>query len=288
MAFEPQPGLNIAALSRKTGVPAHTLRKWEQRYGVLTPARTTGGQRRYSEVDVARVTWLRDRLRDGYRIGAAAAMLTEAAAPPPASTRDLRAALLAAVERVDVDATERILDQAFALHPLETVGDELLAPVLTEVGARWEAGALSVAQEHMLSAAIRGRIIRLLADRRPAVRGRALLACGPGERHELGLLMLGALLAADGWSVVYLGAETPVVDALAIAAQVEADVACFSVTLAQHVEALANELPATRPRRPEVVVGGPTVDRRLAGLLGARYAGPSASRALRALARLAA
>jgi MerR family transcriptional regulator, light-induced transcriptional regulator len=288
MAFEPQPGLNIAALARKTGVPAHTLRKWEQRYGVLAPARTTGGQRRYTEVDVARVTWLRDRLKDGYQIGAAAALLAATEAPPATSTRDLRAALLAAVERVDVDGTERILDQAFALHPFETVADELLAPVLTEVGTRWETGALSVAQEHMLSAAIRGRIIRLLADRRPAVRGRVVLACAPGERHELGLLVLGALLAADGWSVVYLGAETPVVDALAIATQVDADVACFSVTLAQHVEVLAKELPQARARRPEIVVGGPPVDRRLAALLGARYAGPSASGAVRALARLAA
>ena len=77
MPCPPESGLNIAALARKTGVPAHTLRKWEQRYGVLTPARTTGGQRRYTEVDVARVTWLRDRLEDGYRIGQAAALLTD-------------------------------------------------------------------------------------------------------------------------------------------------------------------------------------------------------------------
>src|SRR4051794_41935098 len=68
-------GLNIAALSRRTGVAADTLRKWEQRYGVLRPARTTGGQRRYSELDIDRVEWLRARLAEGYRIGEAAALL---------------------------------------------------------------------------------------------------------------------------------------------------------------------------------------------------------------------
>ena len=55
-----------------------TLRKWEQRYGVLRPERTAGGQRRYSETDVQRVEWLRDRIRDGWRIGEAARVIDEA------------------------------------------------------------------------------------------------------------------------------------------------------------------------------------------------------------------
>jgi MerR family transcriptional regulator, light-induced transcriptional regulator len=65
-------GLNIAALAQRTGVPPDTLRKWEQRYHILQPDRTAGGQRRYSERDVARVEWLRERLDEGYRIGEAA------------------------------------------------------------------------------------------------------------------------------------------------------------------------------------------------------------------------
>src|ERR671927_250170 len=67
--------LNIAALSRRTGVAPDTLRKWEQRYQILRPTRTAGGQRRYSERDVARVEWLCARLAEGYRIGEAAQLL---------------------------------------------------------------------------------------------------------------------------------------------------------------------------------------------------------------------
>jgi len=82
------PTLNIAAFARRTGVPPDTIRKWEQRYGVLRPERTTGGQRRYSEEDVARVEWLKARLGEGYRIREAAALLgsaplAAAATPPP-------------------------------------------------------------------------------------------------------------------------------------------------------------------------------------------------------------
>ncbi|MGZ8650288.1 MAG: MerR family transcriptional regulator [Solirubrobacteraceae bacterium] len=287
MPCPPEPGLNIAALARKTGVPAHTLRKWEQRYGVLTPARTTGGQRRYSEVDVARVTWLRDRLEDGYRIGQAAALLTTPDAPPATTPAELRRELLAAVERTDVEATERLLDQAFALHPLETATEEVIAPLLVEVGARWENGEVSVVQEHLISAAVRGRIIRLLVDRRPGIRGRAVLACPNGERHELGLLILAALLTADGWGIAYLGAETPADGALALAVALEADVICFSVTLAEHVAAVKTALAGERARRPDVVIGGRAVDRELARALRARYVGDTARRALPALARLA-
>src|SRR5918998_4819726 len=87
---------NIAALARRTGVAPDTLRKWEQRYGILRPTRTAGGQRRYSELDVARVEWLRDRLSEGYRIGEAATLL--AASPEAARTADeLRDALVRAV-----------------------------------------------------------------------------------------------------------------------------------------------------------------------------------------------
>src|SRR5947209_15218106 len=81
-------GLNIAALAQRTGVPPDTLRKWEQRYRILQPDRTSGGQRRYSERDVARVEWLRERLSQGYRIGEAARLLGTVGGEPARSARD--------------------------------------------------------------------------------------------------------------------------------------------------------------------------------------------------------
>ena len=81
-------GLNIAALARRTGVAPDTLRKWEQRYAILQPSRTSGGQRRYSERDVARVEWLRERLDEGYRIGEAASLLGSVGPTPARSARD--------------------------------------------------------------------------------------------------------------------------------------------------------------------------------------------------------
>ena len=72
--------LNIAALARRTGVPADTIRKWEQRYGVLRSAADERRPAPLSDEDVARVEWLKARLADGYRIGEAAALARRRAA----------------------------------------------------------------------------------------------------------------------------------------------------------------------------------------------------------------
>jgi methanogenic corrinoid protein MtbC1 len=251
------PTLNIAALTKRTGVPADTIRKWEQRYGVLKPQRTAGGQRRYSEVDVARVEWLKARVGEGYRIGEAAALLGDDALALAVDAPDeLREALVDATARGDATAVERLVAQAIALRPLEESLLDVLAPTLVAVGERWHAGEISVAHEHMTSSVVRGAVQRLLADARGSVRGLGVLACAPGERHEIGLLMLAALLRADGWQVAYLGADTPVDDALDLAHQLRAAAVCFSATMAAHADALREALDARPAPHATVLVGG--------------------------------
>lgn len=252
------PWLNIAALTKRTGVPADTIRKWEQRYGVLKPHRTAGGQRRYSEVDVARVEWLKARLGEGYRIGEAAALLGDDALAVE-SVDELRHALLDATAHGDSSAVQRLVTQSLALRSLEEALLDVLAPALVAVGERWQAGEVTVAQEHLASGIVRGAVQRLVADARGSVRGVAVLACAPGELHEIGLLMLAALLRADGWQVAYLGADTPVHEAFELADQLGAAAVCFSATLREHAAALRTALDAEPPARVPVVVGGRAV-----------------------------
>lgn len=282
------PGLNISALARRTGVAPDTLRKWEQRYAILRPRRTAGGQRRYSEADVARVDWLRARLGEGYRIGEAAALLGIEQRAVSRTPDELRAAILEAAERGDGDAAGRLLDQCFALHALEAALSRVVVPLLRELGEGWEQGRFSVAQEHLLSGAVRTRLDRLLADARGSVRGVAVLACAPGEQHELGLLMVAVLLRADGWQVGYLGANTPLGDALDLAEIVDASVLGLSVGMPERLEQLEAELAGLKvPRRLALVLGGRGVDAEGAKRLGARYVDTNLRSTVTALRRLA-
>src|SRR6201999_3723609 len=106
-----------------------------------------------------------------------------------------------------------LVDQAFALHGVDATLEEILTPLLATVGDRWERGEISVAEEHFLSETVRSRLGHLLADTGGGVRGSAVLACAPGEQHELGLMMVAIGLRRDGWKIFYLGANTPLDDA---------------------------------------------------------------------------
>lgn len=250
-------GLNIAAVARRTGIASDTLRKWERRYGVLRPNRTTGGQRRYDDSDVARVEWLRDRLAEGLRISEAAALLDPAGEIAVASAGELRDALVEAAHAGDPVVLASLVEQAFTLHPVARAIEEIVQPALETIGGGWVDRSGAIAEEHLLTETVRARLERMLADRRPGVRGKAVLACGPEERHDLGLLALAVLLQADGWLVAYVGADIPLDAVVELAEQIDADVLCVSVTLPASYERVVAELSEVAlPERLRVVVGG--------------------------------
>jgi DNA-binding transcriptional MerR regulator len=281
--------LNIAALSRRTGVAPDTLRKWELRYGVLCPTRTGGGQRRYTEHDVARVEWLRDRLREGWRIGEASRVLQESETPALDDPVELRDALIEAARSTTPAEIEPLLDQTFAVLPYETALSDVIVPALRWVGDEWHGGRITVAQEHALSAKVRARLQFLLSDTRGGVLGTAVLACAPGEQHEIGLLMIALLLRADGWHVEYLGQDTPVAEAYSFARSVGATLLCVSAARRESLEALQAGLAAIEPGSPPALVaGGRAVGPEEAQLLRAAYVPGDFTRTAARLRRLAA
>jgi methanogenic corrinoid protein MtbC1 len=96
---------------------------------------------------------------------------------------------------------------------------------------------------------VRSRLGHLLADTGGGIRGVAVLACAPGELHELGLMMVAIALRRDGWKVLYLGADTPIESAVRLAQRESARVLAISATTAQ-----LDDVPAVDG--VEVIVGG--------------------------------
>lgn len=246
--------MNIQAVARRTGIPSATLRKWEQRYGVLKPERTAGSHRRYSERDVLRVEWLKARLAEGFRIGEAARLLGGDGAGVATDVAGLREEIVAAAVAPDAGRIVHALDQSFSLYPPADAIVQVIDPALERMGELWSSGEVTVALEHQLSELVRAKLRGLLNGTVRGPRGGAVLCCVPGERHELGLLSLAVLMNADGWSVAYLGADTPLANAAELADSIGAHVLCVSATMAENAHAAGDELAALEEGFPNLTI----------------------------------
>ena len=143
---------------------------------------------------------------------------------------------------------------------VEQIYLHLLAPAQVEVGARWRARRLSVADEHLATEITLRQMERLreqLVSR--SVPGRqAIVTCVEGEGHAIGAQMLADFLLIDGWSIDYLGASTPTGDLVELVARRRPDLVALSVTQAEHlhaVTAVATALSGLAPA-PKVLAGG--------------------------------
>jgi DNA-binding transcriptional MerR regulator len=213
--------LRIGQLAKRTGVSPELLRAWEQRYRLLQPTRTTGGFRLYSAADEARVQRMQRLVAGGLAAAQAARLVLsgdepapQAASPPATTLEDAADDLTASLDRLDEQAANTALDRLFAAYTVETVLQEVILPYLHRLGERWATGEVSVAQEHFASNLLRGRLLGLAQGWGQGRGPGAILACVPGEHHELGLLAFGVALRRRGWRITYLGTDSPI-DAVA-------------------------------------------------------------------------
>jgi MerR family transcriptional regulator, light-induced transcriptional regulator len=212
------PGyLRIGQLAKRTGVSPELLRAWEQRYGLLQPTRTPGGFRLYSAADEARVQRMQSLVADGLAAAQAARLVLRGGQPAPhtvsasaTTLEDAAANLTASLDRLDEQAANTALDRLLSAYTVETVLQDVVLPYLHRLGERWEAGEISVAQEHFASNLLRGRLLGLAQGWGQGQGPGAILACVPDEQHELGLLAFGVALRRRGWRITYLGADSPI------------------------------------------------------------------------------
>jgi DNA-binding transcriptional MerR regulator len=201
--------LRIGEFARRVGVSPELLRAWEQRYGLLRPIRSEGGFRLYTAQDAERVAGMKRGLEDGLSAAEAARRALAQARPAEDLLDDAQGRLLSAVRSYDEAAAHAVLDEALAGFALETVLRELILPALREVGDRWERGELEIGQEHFASNLVRERLLGLGRFWGRGGGPLAILACAPGERHDIGLIAFGLLLRSHGWRILFLGADTP-------------------------------------------------------------------------------
>jgi DNA-binding transcriptional MerR regulator len=235
MSLSKNPVYNLKAVLKETGLKADVLRAWERRYGIPAPERTQGGHRLYSDFDVAMLKWLILRQNEGLSISRAAEMwkehllqgrnpleempslqtnlqvLSRGPVLSSAPIDAMRAQWLTASLNFNETEAEQVLNQAFALYPVETVCTEVLQRGMAEIGNLWYGNRASVQQEHFASALAMRRLDALLAASPAPTRPQTvLIGCPSDEWHTFTPLLLALFLRRRGLNVIYLGANVPV------------------------------------------------------------------------------
>jgi DNA-binding transcriptional MerR regulator len=227
-----EPLYNIGVVARMTGVSMATLRAWERRYGFPELIRTAGGHRLFSERDVIRLRWVKERIDEGMQTAQAIHALHHQEqvgnltlveqVPQPRQEMAEQAAphlfgleeqLFMALQNRDLERAEGILGEALALSSPEDLILDVIGPAMANIGEAWEAGQINVATEHLATNYLRQRLLMwMVSGPPPRLTSPVVLACAPEEWHEGSLLILGTLLRRRRWPVAYLGQAVPLHD----------------------------------------------------------------------------
>ena len=268
MAADPGQ-LRIGEFARRVGVTPELLRAWESRYGLMRPVRSPGGFRLYTAADAARVERMRRGLDEGLSAAEAARAALEDERPSEGLLEDAAARLLAAIRRYDEAAANSVLDESLAAFGLELMLSQVVLPTLKQVGDGWERGEIEISHEHFASNLIRGRLLALARFWGRGMGSLALLACAPGETHDITLLAFGLVLRSYSWRILFLGADTPIATLTQTAETTKPALTVVSSFDSALLEAQAAPLRRLARLVP-LALAGPGATDKLCARLGAR------------------
>ncbi len=270
----------IQVAARRAGLSPHVLRAWEKRYGdVVAPGRSAGGRRLYSDADIERLRLLHEATRAGRRIGDVAGVSTrdlealvaedtltgqlpsdQHPAPIAVSTHEYVSEGIDAALKLDEPQLERVLEQSVLSLPLLRWINEVLVPLMVQIGHMWSEGTLDPGHEHFVSTIVSRRMASVVASLSTAVDApRVLITTPGGTRHEIGALLAAMNAAAEGWHVTYLGSDLPAKDIAAAAHRVDAACVCLSIVYPTNDQQVHDELKALRRELDDsvaMVIGG--------------------------------
>jgi len=212
----------IKDLENLSGIKAHTIRIWEQRYSFLKPSRTDTNIRYYSNDDLKTILNISILNKYGYKIShinnmsvndvqARVAELNLAGAQQERIVNEL----IQVMVDLDIAGFEKIIDKQIAANGIEKVILRSIFPFFERIGILWQTGHINPAQEHLTTNIIRQKLIVGIDQAKPVLRLKRsfLLFLPEREQHELGLLLVYYLLKKRGAEVFYIGANVPLKDA---------------------------------------------------------------------------
>lgn len=251
---------NIKELEHLSGIKAHTIRIWEQRYGILNPKRTETNIRYYDDADLKsllNISLLNER---GYKISKIAQMdeaqiqeTVQMLCEQPCAGAHHVKELVSAMVDMDEQLFDRVLSKATLQIGFQETMQEVIYPFLNKIGILWQTGNITPAHEHFVSNLIRQKLLVAIdgqatrwADEAPVY----ILYLPEGELHELSLLFINYILRANNQRVIYMGQHLPFKDLELAYEQFQANYLCTvltSVPEREQVQAYLNKLSARFP-----------------------------------------
>jgi DNA-binding transcriptional MerR regulator len=264
----------IKELEHLSGIKAHTIRIWEQRYHVLSPQRTETNIRYYGDADLKRLLNISLLNEQGYKISKIAKMTPEQLrqavqqlAEQGEGTSRVRHinALVAAMVDMDEEQFDKVFSTAMLQLGFQETMLQVVYPFLHKIGILWQTNNISPAHEHFVSNLVRQKLIVAIDGQ--VIRHREgaqsyLLFLPEGELHEIPLLYMTYLARAHQQFVVYLGQNLPFEDLQQTYEQCRPDVICTVMTVAperDQVQGYLDQLAAAFPKAA-IYVSGPQVN----------------------------
>jgi DNA-binding transcriptional MerR regulator len=254
---------SIKDLERLSGIKAHTLRIWEQRYDILKPERTETNIRYYRDADLKRILNISLLNNNGYKISKISKLTDEEIVKEVEkllttykSESDQIENLIICLMELDEDRFEKTISNSVIHFGFENTVEKIIFPFLKQLGNMWQVGMITPAQEHFVSNLIRQKIIVGIDQLNPGRVSNAetiVFFLPNGELHELGLLYCHFLAKSRGHRCIYLGQSVPYEDVVTISKSVKPNkmVAVFTAKLSDmdieaYMQLLHSALPDTQ------------------------------------------
>ncbi|AIZ63470.1 hypothetical protein PK28_06785 [Hymenobacter sp. DG25B] len=255
---------SISDLEQLSGIKAHTIRMWEQRYGILQPVRTATNIRTYCDDDLRRLLNVATMCARGHRISRVAQLnpdeLNQAVISSHDDAHDYCQqvnSLLAAMLEMDERRLCFLLDSAIKELGFEEAILQVAYPFLQRIGVLWQAGSVNPAQEHLVTNLLRQKMmvaIDSLPPVQPAQARRWVLFLPEGEMHELALLFMNYALRFRGQHVLYLGQNLPVKDLRSVCETYNPHALCTVMTALPERDQVQDYIEQIHTLCPEVML----------------------------------
>ena len=228
----------IKDLENISGIKAHTIRIWEQRFGLLKPQRSDTNIRYYCNEELKTILNIALLNKHGFKISQIDKMTRGEMCSKILELRSGEAIhdivvndLIKGMIDINIYGFECTLNNYIKTNGIESTVKDVIFPFLEKIGILWQTGYIMPAQEHFVTGIIRQKLIVAIDQAPVNSDGKTCLLFLPeGEHHELGLLFLHYLLKARGARVIYLGANVPMHDVESIIHTMKPEMAFIHLT----------------------------------------------------------